>query len=516
MSKDIKPRGRPKMTWNHCPKETIPFSLPPPNDVRKYIIVGGFKYSYKDRCRYKCTQPGCNSIANTVFKDGKVFKVISVTKHDHTKTANKIQIKKKGLLLNESSLKSNREILPYDNSYELRRMKYNISNTVQIPKTFHDMVIENVYPMVLSNCENTIVIGQISSVLLVSMSKEVYIDGTFKIVGNMKGQLLVIHGLVNGLSMSLLFIKMNSKEYSEYIKVMKMLYHLGLRLNVQMFNERMIIKCDYEIGLINAIKDVFPQVRISGCLFHMKQAINNYCNKLKFNNSRDQFEILRSRIVNIALLPLEFINNSTIKILFEGALLHYKNKHDSEVINSFRSYLNKTWLTESSSFPPSLWNISDVNTRTNNYSESANSFIVKKVDGQMPISVIIDSIISVMVRDKYKFLRNEKSGKDITIEKNKQFSFIKDLLKDNKIDFVDYLDIVCEIFKCDNMNDIENLKSDFFNDKRFKQYSNSPILKEQIEGAYALREYIRIKRVKKSKEILKLMKLIDLEISMMK
>ena len=50
----------------------------------------------------------CNSIANTVFKDGKVFKVISVTKHDHTKTANKIQIKKKGLLLNESSLKSNR------------------------------------------------------------------------------------------------------------------------------------------------------------------------------------------------------------------------------------------------------------------------------------------------------------------------------------------------------------------------------------------------------------------------
>ena len=49
------------------------------------------------------------------------------------------------------------------------------------------MVIENVYPMVLSKCENTIVIGQISSVLLVSMSKEVYIDGTFKIVGNMKG-----------------------------------------------------------------------------------------------------------------------------------------------------------------------------------------------------------------------------------------------------------------------------------------------------------------------------------------
>ena len=173
--------------------------------------------------------------------------------------------------------------------------------------------------------------------------------------------------------------------------------------------------------------------------------------------------------MNIALLPLEFINNSTIKILFEGALLHYKNKHDSEVINSFRSYLNKTWLTESSSFPPSLWNISDVNTRTNNYSESENSFIVKIVDGQMTISVIIDSIISVMVRDKYKFLRNEKSGKDITIEKNKQFSFIKDLLNDNKIDFVDYLDIVCEIFKCDNMNDIENLKSDFFNDKRFKQ-----------------------------------------------
>ena len=58
---------------------------------------------------------------------------------------------------------------------------------------------------------------------------------------------------------------------------------------------------------------------------------------------------------------------------------------------------------------------------------------------------------------------------------------------------MDYLDVVCEIFKCNNMNDIENLKSDFFNDKRFKQYSNSPILKEQIEGAYALREYIENK-----------------------
>lgn len=34
-----------------------------------------------------------------------------------------------------------------------------------------------------------------------------------------------------------------------------------------------IFKCDFETGLINAIKDIFPSAEIRGCYYHFNRAV---------------------------------------------------------------------------------------------------------------------------------------------------------------------------------------------------------------------------------------------------
>ena len=56
--------------------------------------------------------------------------------------------------------------------------------------------------------------------------------------------------------------------------MLNVLIELGGSLNPEM------IKTDFELGSINAFRNIFPNVRISGCLFHLGQSIQRKVAKM--------------------------------------------------------------------------------------------------------------------------------------------------------------------------------------------------------------------------------------------
>ena len=105
--------------------------------------------------------------------------------------------------------KKNRDVIPNKNPKVLKTKKSNASKQMGIPKTFQGLVQESTYPLILASHGNTVILGNISSLYIMSLSKYHFIDGTFKVVLGHQGQLFVVHYLIDNLTVSALFIKMN-------------------------------------------------------------------------------------------------------------------------------------------------------------------------------------------------------------------------------------------------------------------------------------------------------------------
>ena len=488
-----KTKGRPKRTQEYYEKlPSISYELPPDSKDMKIIIVGGFRFYRKGKNdnRYRCGQKGCKSVASVQLLDDGSIKVYRVTPHNHTHTQERIEKKARALEMNEQTLMSNSEIIPNENAMVLAREKHATAVQMGTPKEFGELITIEVYPLVLSYCHSTIVFGQVSSLFIMSKSKYIFVDGTFKIVSDYMGQMFVMHCLYEGLCMSTIFVKMDGKEKEEYKRAIKMIYEMGLQVGVKVFNENTIIKCDYEQSIILAFEELFPSIRISGCLFHYKKAINTYCGKLDLKGNCTHFNKLKQQMLNLPLLPIEYINENTIGIMMNECKSKYRSEENKNQIDMFEKYMKDTWLCEESTFPPKIWNVSDNYQRTNNYSESANSFILRKCDGKVTISVVMESIIRTMQSDKCKLMRSETSGKKLTELKNESLTTIMNFLTDNKIDFKVYLTLVGGILNCNNNEEIRVYKTKWLNDGKIAEYNNSSTLVEQRRGTLTMGQYL--------------------------
>ena len=105
MNSSPKKRGRKKITLDNYIGPSLPFEIlhGKREECIAPIMVGGFKFRHKDRERFICSQPGCSSVASALMKDGVVFKVFKVTKHDHSRIKERIENKMEDLKLNEDT-----------------------------------------------------------------------------------------------------------------------------------------------------------------------------------------------------------------------------------------------------------------------------------------------------------------------------------------------------------------------------------------------------------------------------
>lgn len=91
-----------------------------------------------------------------------------------------------------------------------------------------------------------------------SNSAQWWADGTFKTAPKLFYQLFVIHGQVYGHVFPLIYCITTKKTQSTYSRIFNQLVEHANSIGINLNPTRIV--CDFELGLINAVTEVFQQM----------------------------------------------------------------------------------------------------------------------------------------------------------------------------------------------------------------------------------------------------------------
>ena len=124
------------------------------------------------------------------------------------------------------------------------------------------------------------------------------------------------------------------------------------------------LMCDFEAGLIPALRKHFPNSAVKGCYFHHTKAlwaqVQDYGLVPDYNSDRHVKKVVRL-LMALAFLPVLLVRPNFLVI--EGST----TVQDSPKLQQLCDYYKSTWLN--GSFPVALWNVNNQILRTNNLVE---------------------------------------------------------------------------------------------------------------------------------------------------
>ena len=137
---------------------------------------------------------------------------------------------------------------------------------------------------------------------------------------------------------------------------------------------------DFEHAFINSLRKVFPDARIIGCLFHLKQAWRRKLKDLGVPNEVVSHLMRRGHLDLLTVLPIEDVKNvESMGPVFVHMLLEttagdrptklkdgskvtvrawFHTEEGSEKMNLFWGYADRQWFTKKGM--PELWNLRDL------------------------------------------------------------------------------------------------------------------------------------------------------------
>lgn len=114
-----------------------------------------------------------------------------------------------------------------------------------------------------------------------------------------------LKGSIGNWKMPLVFVLCTDKKTATYREIFKQLVAKKPTLKPPQIN------LDFELATIKAAKDVFPQTKLQGCLFHLAQAVvrnlgqhelkGRYENEIKFSSEIRQ-------LIALAYLPIDKVS----------------------------------------------------------------------------------------------------------------------------------------------------------------------------------------------------------------
>lgn len=170
---------------------------------------------------------------------------------------------------------------------------------------------------------------------------------------------------------------LKNKELSTYISMFKMIVQMkGNFGDVK-------IKLDFEQALITAVKLVIPTAKVSGCLFHLGQAIQRKIAEKGLSKIYKASEVVRK--YTKALNALSFIKIEQIEPFF----LSLKQQPDfPRIIDPIYRYFETSYIIGivTTRYPPDLRNchstyVIERNIRTNNAIEGWHSIFQRSFNG---------------------------------------------------------------------------------------------------------------------------------------
>lgn len=198
-----------------------------------------------------------------------------------------------------------------------------------------------------------------------------FLDGTFASCCTPFYQLYCIHGDVNSDDkfskiVPLIYVLMPNKEEKSYKRLF-----ISLMQNLTNWTPLTMV-VDFEIAVINVIKQVFPHVKLQGCNFHFKQALARKAHALQLNDIEE-----KSHLAMCAALA--HIKEQDI----EDAWLHImENAPQSEAVTKFNDYFVSQWLENTSI--QFMWNVHGARHRTISLAEAWHKRLNNKVGKRKP------------------------------------------------------------------------------------------------------------------------------------
>ena len=170
-----------------------------------------------------------------------------------------------------------------------------------------------------------------------------------------------------------LFIVTNNKTEELYTKLFKSIkniltYNNSVELSVQ------YIITDNEISLINAIRNIFPNIQRISCFYHYIQNLRKNCSKFKFLN-KDYIEETKIVLKQLAAIPFLYKGNMDIFNMLINNIIEEHSEY-ADYINKY-FIINKKKYFEDESYNYCLI---PVDCRTNSNIEIYNRYIKTNLD----------------------------------------------------------------------------------------------------------------------------------------
>ncbi|KRY55030.1 hypothetical protein T03_12819 [Trichinella britovi] len=192
------------------------------------------------------------------------------------------------------------------------------------------------------------------------------IDGTFKVVPQWYQQLFTIHAFVASKLVPAVYCLCTGKDIGTYGYIFQALIDKAAVLEVDLNPDTII--CDFETALIPAIRGYFPNTRVQGCYFYFCQTVHRRVGELGLK-TRYRTEEQTKRKIRIllatAFLPVPQVDTG-VSLLEAGT---------TGTLAALFQYFRQEWMTDER-LP--LWNVHNVNIRTNNHLEGWHNRLNRK------------------------------------------------------------------------------------------------------------------------------------------
>lgn len=245
-------------------------------------------------------------------------------------------------------------------------------------ENLEDMPSESEYYKIISN-ENflayksdtmLIFMSKMQAQILFKNNEHVFIDGTFFPAPKAVYQVVTIrnHDLINDIFYTVAYGLLTNKSMNSYVEFLDQIkyYVYANRENKRIleYNDPINIHCDFEMAIIRAVKQVYPNTEIKLCLWHLYRNLEINRNKI-YGAIENQTQLSLNILKRIK--TLSFIDPRYIIDVYEFIK---EDAEDNEKDTAFVNYFETTYLRK---YDPKNWNYYRVfDHRTNNTCESHN------------------------------------------------------------------------------------------------------------------------------------------------
>lgn len=209
-----------------------------------------------------------------------------------------------------------------------------------------------------------------------------FLDGTFKTCPRLFRQLYTIHAVIANSCFPLLYAFLPGKSQEVYNTFFREVNAAAVENDIVLNPD--FLMADFELSAINALREQFPNARLSCCLFHLGQSVYRCVQRSGLTEvymHDNNFRISIKELLGLAFLQPEHIEEAFLDLkanLPQEASPVFQYFEDNYVLGRLmgqgKGRPRRVPLRHPPRFPPNIWSIHHLMERgfprTNNYQEA--------------------------------------------------------------------------------------------------------------------------------------------------